>query len=161
MAKKSQPSSPSTTQTGAGPSSAKQGCADGGSTNGSESADSHATDTKSSASIATAPKASAGPARTSGPWPLTVLSGDRYELTVITAQGNHYATTFDPTDARLIAAAPDLLAALSHLFDCLPGEYRGLTIGGRIFPTSDVHAADFNAALDKARAAILRATGGK
>ena len=46
---------------------------------------------------------------TPGPWPLTVLHGDSYELTITTAQGNHYATTFDPSAARLIAAAPDLL----------------------------------------------------
>jgi hypothetical protein len=30
---------------------------------------------------------------------------------VITNQGNHFASTYDPSAARLIAAAPELLAA--------------------------------------------------
>lgn len=58
-------------------------------------------------------------------------------------------------DARLMEAAPDLLEALSHLFDCLPVGNKG----ARMFPTSAPHAADLNAALDRARAAIAKATG--
>lgn len=63
---------------------------------------------------------------TPGPWPLTVHEGDSYRLTLITAQGNHYATTFDPAAARLIAAAPELLAALKGAQEALsftPGYY--------------------------------------
>jgi hypothetical protein len=34
---------------------------------------------------------------------------------IITNQGNHFASTYDPLAARLIAAAPELLAALKEL----------------------------------------------
>ena len=49
---------------------------------------------------------------TAGPLPLKILEpvygGPSI---VITNQWNHYATTYDPSAARLIASAPDLLAA--------------------------------------------------
>lgn len=51
---------------------------------------------------------------TPGPFPLHIQSnGERYAIT--TAQGNHFATTHDPSAARLIAAAPELLAALREM----------------------------------------------
>lgn len=51
---------------------------------------------------------------TPGPFPLHVQSnGERY--TIVTAQGNHFATTFGPSAARLIASAPELLAHLKLL----------------------------------------------
>ena len=34
---------------------------------------------------------------------------------IVTNLGNHYAKTFDPSAARLIAAAPNLLSALEGL----------------------------------------------
>ena len=46
-----------------------------------------------------------------GPFPLHITQNDDH-FVVITNQGNHYAKTFDPSAARLIAAAPDLLEAL-------------------------------------------------
>ena len=46
-----------------------------------------------------------------GPFPLHITQNDD-SFVVITNQGNHYAKTFDPSAARLIAAAPDLLEAL-------------------------------------------------
>lgn len=49
-----------------------------------------------------------------GPFPLHVQSnGERY--VIVTAQGNHFATTHDPSAARLIAVAPELLAHLKIL----------------------------------------------
>ena len=45
------------------------------------------------------------------PFPLHITQNDD-SFVVITNQGNHYAKTFDPSAARLIAAAPDLLEAL-------------------------------------------------
>ena len=33
------------------------------------------------------------------------------QICIVTAQGNHYASTYDPTAAQLILAAPDLLNA--------------------------------------------------
>lgn len=41
-------------------------------------------------------------------FPLGIIHDDD-KLIVITSQGTHYATTYDPSAARLIAAAPDLL----------------------------------------------------
>jgi len=49
-----------------------------------------------------------------GPFPLHITQNDDH-FVIITSQGNHYAKTFDPSAARLIAAAPDLLNALKEL----------------------------------------------
>ena len=46
-----------------------------------------------------------------GPYPLHITKNDDH-FVVITNLGNHYAKTFDPSAARLIAAAPDLLDLL-------------------------------------------------
>jgi len=56
---------------------------------------------------------------TSGPFPLVMHKSDSDNVPhlIVTNQGNHFASTYDPGAARLIAAAPDLLAALR---DCLP-----------------------------------------
>lgn len=51
---------------------------------------------------------------TPGPFPLKITNVDDF-FVIITNQGNHYAKTFDPAAAHLIAAAPDLLAALERL----------------------------------------------
>ena len=50
---------------------------------------------------------------TRGPFPLVMHKSDSDNVPhlVITNQGNHFASTYDPSAARLIAAAPDLLAA--------------------------------------------------
>jgi hypothetical protein len=49
-----------------------------------------------------------------GTFPLRITKNDD-QFVVITNQGNHYASTHDPSAARLIAAAPDLLFALEGL----------------------------------------------
>jgi ABC-type bacteriocin/lantibiotic exporter with double-glycine peptidase domain len=46
-----------------------------------------------------------------GPFPLHITKNDDH-FVIVTNQGNHYAKTFDPSAARLIASAPDLLDAL-------------------------------------------------
>jgi hypothetical protein len=51
---------------------------------------------------------------TPGPFPLKITQVDDF-FVIITNQGNHYAKTFDPTAAHLIASAPDLLSALERL----------------------------------------------
>ena len=53
-------------------------------------------------------------AHTPGPFPLKITQVDDF-FVIITNQGNHYAKTFDPAAAHLIASAPDLLAALERL----------------------------------------------
>jgi hypothetical protein len=51
---------------------------------------------------------------TPGPFPLKITQSDDF-FVIITNQGNHYAKTFDPAAADLIASAPDLLSALERL----------------------------------------------
>lgn len=87
--------------------------------------------------------ASAAPIPAPGPFPLrfsaaeTPLGG----TVIITAQGNHYATTYDPEAARMIVAAPDILQSLSALLW-----------------QWDNHGTLMGMALQDARAAIARAT---
>jgi hypothetical protein len=51
---------------------------------------------------------------TPGPFPLSIMeSGDNY--VIVTNHGSHFSKTFDPSAARLISAAPDLLSALEVL----------------------------------------------
>lgn len=53
---------------------------------------------------------------TPGPFPLKMDIANTWGLYVIvTNQGNHYATTYDPSAARLISAAPELLTALKAM----------------------------------------------
>ena len=52
---------------------------------------------------------------TPGPYPLKITNVDDF-FVIITNQGNHYAKTFDPAAASLIASAPDLLAALELIY---------------------------------------------
>jgi hypothetical protein len=59
-------------------------------------------------------------------------------------------------NARLIAAAPDLLDALQSLEPLLEAVTLGL---GRVWVESDGTETDFGAALDVARAVIANATG--
>jgi hypothetical protein len=51
---------------------------------------------------------------TPGPFPLKITQADDF-FVIITNQGNHFAKTFDPANAHLIASAPDLLSALERL----------------------------------------------
>ena len=87
---------------------------------------------------------------TPGPYPLTVRQGERF--IIVTNQGNHYASTFDPAAARLISAAPELLAALEYFADRLPGIIRECCPQGVPVEVGDAHKAAL-AALAKARGA--------
>ena len=51
---------------------------------------------------------------TPGPFPLKITQVDDF-FVIITNQGNHFAKTFDPANAHLIASAPELLSALESL----------------------------------------------
>jgi len=51
---------------------------------------------------------------TPGPFPLKITQVDDF-FVIITNQGNHFAKTFDPAAAHLIASAPELLSALESL----------------------------------------------
>lgn len=48
---------------------------------------------------------------TPGPYPLRIMAQSDGRNIIITAHDNHYATTYDPQAAALIAAAPELLEA--------------------------------------------------
>lgn len=48
---------------------------------------------------------------TPGPYPLTVTNVDDF-FVIVTNQGNYFAKTSDPTAARLIVSAPEMLSAL-------------------------------------------------
>ena len=85
-----------------------------------------------------------------GPYPLTVNthSSPTHKdgcIEVVTAQGNHYATTYDPQAANLIAAAPDMLEALSRLIKAIN------------VPTPDPLIV--MATIEQAKAAITKAEG--
>jgi len=94
---------------------------------------------------------------TPGPFPLTIQG--RGPFIIATNQGNHYATTHDPEAARLIAAAPDLLAALETLHLAYVEEmlnFYGLAEDS----LSDLDMEpEERAAIDRARAAIAKARG--
>jgi len=49
-----------------------------------------------------------------GPLPLHITQNDDH-FVIITNHGNHYAKTFDPSAAHLIAAAPNLLAICEEI----------------------------------------------
>jgi hypothetical protein len=52
---------------------------------------------------------------TPGPYPLTVTKLADF-FVIVTNQGNHFAKAFDPCAARLISAAPEMLAALELIY---------------------------------------------
>jgi hypothetical protein len=86
---------------------------------------------------------------TPGPWAVSKPSGNYIDAPAI--KGSIAALTFSAThaDARLIAAAPDLLAALQYVLDA--DAYDGaLTMGS---------AALSPAIRDKIKRAIAKATG--
>jgi hypothetical protein len=51
-----------------------------------------------------------------GPFPLRITQNDDH-FVIVTNHETHYAKTFDPSAARLISAAPDLLSALDSLLN--------------------------------------------
>jgi ABC-type bacteriocin/lantibiotic exporter with double-glycine peptidase domain len=51
-----------------------------------------------------------------GPFPLHITKNDDH-FVIVTNHQTHYAKTFDPSAARLIASAPDLLSALDLLLN--------------------------------------------
>jgi len=59
-----------------------------------------------------------------GPFPLRITKNDD-QFVVITNQGNHYASTYDPSAARLISAAPDLLSALEGAYNAIAWDIPG------------------------------------
>ena len=84
------------------------------------------------------------------PAPWTLAAGHSTRVLLINDARGHavgeYVDTRNPADARLIAAAPELLAALNDLLPIAARSVQGTTDGEPL--------------LARARAAITRATGG-
>ena len=92
---------------------------------------------------------------TPGPFPLHIQH-DGERSVIVTAQGNQFAATHDPSAARLIAAAPELLEALIPLQAWAENERRRHSSDG------EEGEADYMGWLaDKARAAIAKAERGE
>jgi hypothetical protein len=81
-------------------------------------------------------------------FPLGIIHNDD-KLIVITSQGTHYATTYDPSAARLISAAPDLFSALESAYNAIAWD----------IPGENLSDQDEEALLDVIRAAIAKAKG--
>jgi hypothetical protein len=62
---------------------------------------------------------------TPGPFPLKITQVDDF-FVIITNQGNHYAKTFDPASAHLIASAPELLEIIRALLPHASNEWTRL-----------------------------------
>lgn len=77
-------------------------------------------------------------------FPLGIIHNDD-KLIIITSQGTHYATTYDPSAARLISAAPDLLSALQWFADELPEIIRQYCPEGVPTKVGEAHEAARNA----------------
>jgi hypothetical protein len=73
---------------------------------------------------------------------------------IITNQGNHYASTYDLSAARLIAAAPGMLAALQDARD-----YLEALLGGGGDAAVDLLANSGEDVAARLSAAIAKATG--
>ena len=94
---------------------------------------------------------------TPGPLPLKMDVGrmsDQY--VIVTNQGNHYATTYDPSAARVILAAHDMLRALKTAEAFYVSELEDL--GGCDHPVN-ICVCGVVAELDDLRAAIQKAEG--
>jgi len=83
-----------------------------------------------------------------GPFPLHITQNEEH-FVIVTNQGNHYAKTFDPSAARLISCAPDLLSALQEAYNAIAWD----------IPGGNLSDTDSEALLDTIRAAIAKAEG--
>ena len=93
--------------------------------------------------------------KTAGPFPLRMDAGRNPDMFVIvTNQGNHYATTYDPAAARLIVAGPEILAALRAAQVIAESAYHDNLEEGDILGTEECFRI-----VEMCRAAIARAEG--
>ena len=96
---------------------------------------------------------------TPGPFPLEITKSDDH-FVIVTNHGSHFAKTFDPYAAKLIAATPDLLSALQSSADWLD-ELCGLIQSGMFDAASDWVGANAVSTDSTLRAAIFKAKGGE
>jgi hypothetical protein len=79
-----------------------------------------------------------------GPFPLRITKNDDH-FVIVTNHETHYAKTFDPSAARLIAAAPGLLSALEEMM--------------AVFQDHEQYDEDSAEVIQSAREAIRKAKG--
>jgi hypothetical protein len=87
---------------------------------------------------------------TPGPWTVHKTTNLRLSFHIRGAASGHLALVFNEADARLIAAAPDLLAALRQAEDLISATFENMTTGD---------AGEATAELRAIRAAIAKAEG--
>jgi hypothetical protein len=95
---------------------------------------------------------------TPGPWYTKSTETDRQGLVISETTGANVAVTYDPKDAAIVAASPDLLAACHELLAMaiLAGGLRGDDLPPTREPFSP---ADWLDGLKRGRAAIAKAEG--
>ena len=96
---------------------------------------------------------------TPGPFPLKITQVDDF-FVIITNQGNHYAKTFDPAAAHLIASAPDLLEIIRALLPHASNEWERLDdLVHRGSRESENAATELDNLIDRAREIVAKIGG--
>ena len=98
---------------------------------------------------------------TPGPFPLKITQVDDF-FVIITNQGNHYAKTFDPASAHLIASAPELLEIIRALLPHVSNEWERLDdLVHRGSRESENAATELDQLIDRAREIVAKIGGAK
>ena len=98
---------------------------------------------------------------TPGPLPLKITNVDDF-FVIITNQGNHYAKTFDPAAASLIASAPELLEIIRALLPHASNEWERLDdLIHRGSRESENAARELDNLIDRANEIIAKIGGTK
>jgi hypothetical protein len=98
---------------------------------------------------------------TPGPFPLKITKADDF-FVIITNQGNHYAKTFDPTAAHLIASAPEMLEIIRALLPHASNEWERLDdLVHRGSRESENAATELDNLIDRAREIVAKIGGSK
>ena len=98
---------------------------------------------------------------TPGPWPLKITNVDDF-FVIVTNQGNHYAKTFDPAAAHLIASAPELLEIIRALLPHASNEWERLDdLVHRGSRESENAARELNNLIDRSNEILAKIGGTK
>jgi hypothetical protein len=98
---------------------------------------------------------------TPGPFPLKITQVDDF-FVITTNQGNHYAKTFDPAAAHLIASAPEMLEIIRALLPHASNEWERLDdLVHRGSRESENAATELDNLIDRAREIVAKIGGSK
>ena len=98
---------------------------------------------------------------TPGPFPLKITQVDDF-FAIITNQGNHYAKTFDPAAAHLIASAPEMLEIIRALLPHASNEWKRLDdLVHRGSRESENAATELGNLIGRAREIVTKIGGSK